>query len=501
MNARQWSKHLLTYGVGMVLLNALSFVLLPLYTRRIGPADFGVLELLNRSGDILQMFLTCGLLMAALSFYQLEAIDPKRQRLVFSTALRGLVIAGGLGIAVLQLFPQTLSRVVLGNPAYGWAVRIVLVSVLCEIVFNVGLLFQQAQLRSRVFVTMTVSRLLFGVAVNLVLVLGLQWGLKGILLANLIHTGTFAVIGAAWIVKEQGFGFDRALFVEMLKMGAGILPGGIFFFMLNNADRYVMQSTRGAAELGLYALGYKIGKLGVMFVMTPFMKVWGSVMVKSAKDEDGLRQIARVATYFTIAYMTFSVALGLAGQQILHVLTPQAYWRSAGIFAPVLLAHLFFGLATITDTAFYVTKSTAIKPLLMAVGGLSSMALYLLLIPRYGMMGGALATLFGFAALAAVSWAAAYRKLPVRYEFGRMAVVVGLAAALYALGMRVAPAGVAGLAVAVLFTLALPALLYVLPFATAEEKAFVQRMWLKAKLSLGEKPAAMKAAATGGSKP
>jgi len=67
--------------------------------------------------------------------------------------------------------------------------------------------------------------------------------------------------------------------------------------------------------------------------------------------------------------------------------------------------------------------------------------LYALLIPRYGALGAALATLAGFAVLAGSTWWVTQRIFPVRYEWGRLlgllglAVVLGLAGEILPMGL------------------------------------------------------------------
>jgi O-antigen/teichoic acid export membrane protein len=472
VTTRQWLKHLLTYGAGLVALNALSFVLLPLYTHSITPADYGVLELLNRSGDVLQMFLAAGLFMATLSFYQHEAGDPDLQRKVFPTALRGVLVIGVISVVALMFVSRPISAAIVGSPEYAWAVNLVLATTLAEVIFQIGILYQQARLRSTTYVALIVARLLFGVLVNIVLVLQMKMGLFGIVIANLAHAAVFAIIAAGMIAAKDGFGFDRVLWTGMLKVGLPLLPGGILMFLLNNADRYVMQATRGPAELGLYALGYKLGKLGIMLIHGPFMKVWGAVMVRLAKQHDGPQRMARITTYYTVVYLTFALALALSGRTLLQWFSPPSYWEATAIIAPILLAHIFWAYSTIADTAFYVTKKTAVKPLLMGIGATVAMGLYLWLIPLYGAMGGAVATLCGFVMLAIVSWVAASRYMVVPYEFGRMFALILLAVASYYLGERwTANGGIPGIVAGIGLSSAFLLVVINSPLTSAVERA------------------------------
>lgn len=468
-----WTRHLATYGLGQALLNAFSFILLPIYTHRIPPADFGVLEILGRSADVLQMVLACGLFMAALSFYQHESGNRESQARVFPTAIRGVIIGGSVVVALLSVWAVAISRVLLGSREYGWAVKLLLATTLFEVLFQIGTLFLQARLESALFVALTLARLLFGIGVTITLVTYWNWGMRGILIANLLHTTIFALVVCGYVVHRSGFGFDLRLFKEMVALGLPLLPSGVLMFVLNNGDRYVMESARGATELGLYALGYKIGRLGVMFVLTPFLKVWGAVMVGYAKETSGQRRIAEVATYFVLAYMTFSVALAFSADSILRLVTPSSYWSATEVVPLILLSYLFWGLSTVADTAFYVKKTTRAKPWLMGIGAVASLALYFLLIPRYGMMGGGWATLGGFVVFYIATVIVAQKTMPIQYEYARMFAMVVLGCALYGAGSLMLDSPWLRLGAGVLSTVMLP--LFAYAFVASEHEREVVR--------------------------
>ena len=46
-------RHTLIYGAGMMLSRAISFVMLPVYTRYLTPADYGVMELIGTTLDLI----------------------------------------------------------------------------------------------------------------------------------------------------------------------------------------------------------------------------------------------------------------------------------------------------------------------------------------------------------------------------------------------------------------------------------------------------------------
>ena len=427
----EWLRHLAMYGGGALLMNILSPLMLPIWTHGVSPREFGVLELLNRNNDLLQLLLACGMGMAILAFYQTKSMESKNPGRVFSTALRGvfLISAGFAGGA--ELFAVPLSHVLFGTTTYAWAVRVSLLTLVCELVLQLGLMSIQATVHSTKYVALSIGRLLFALAVNVALVAWLRLGLAGVLAANLLHTMAFAVLVTGLLIRENGFEFDGHLWREMVRFGFPFVPGALFMFILNNGDRYFLQAYRGAEEVGVYALAYRVASIGTLLLLTPFLKLWGGIMIRVATGENGRELVGRIASYYTAAYLMFALCVSIFAPEALRIVAPRAYSPAYGIVPLVALAYLFWSLSAIFDTSFYVTKKTAVKPLLMGAAGLVALVLYYVLIPRYGATGAAVATAGGFGALALLTWLVARRHFDAAYDFPLLIKQVAAAAALY----------------------------------------------------------------------
>src|SRR5262249_8850894 len=101
------------------------------------------------------------------------------------------------------------------------------------------------------------------------------------------------------------------------------------------------------------------------------------------------------------------------------------------VIAPVVLGYLFLTASELMDAGFFVRRQTARKVPVMLASTAVMLGLYALLIPPWGMHGAALATLFGFVFHAGLTLVVSQRIFFVRYEWGRVAVLVGWAALLW----------------------------------------------------------------------
>jgi len=110
----------------------------------------------------------------------------------------------------------------------------------------------------------------------------------------------------------------------------------------------------------------------------------------------------------------------------------------------------------------------------------------LLLIPSFGMVGAAWATVLAFAVLSVGTMVVAQRFYPVPYEYGRLARVLVVGAAVWvAAGALRIEGGVAALALQLGgLVIAFPVLLAMLGFFDASERAAVGRLVERARARL-----------------
>ena len=85
---RTLGKHALIYGAGFLLVRAVGFLLLPLYTRYLTPEDYGAIELLDLTGFALATFMTFGMDQAVMKYYHAWPDQSDRNR-VLSTSIPG----------------------------------------------------------------------------------------------------------------------------------------------------------------------------------------------------------------------------------------------------------------------------------------------------------------------------------------------------------------------------------------------------------------------------
>lgn len=427
---RSFLKHAAVYGLGTLLVQAGGFVLLPVYLRCLSPEEYGVLEVVSRVAETLAaILLLAGFRQALFAFHQQAKDDLDRRRVVTGALLLvgGAAVVGGVGYALARPWLRF-------DSLPGELLTLAVVGILLEPLCLLPLTLIQARVESALYVAVVVGQFLVRVGLCILFVRYLQWGVAGALWATaltgaafgLTLTGRELLRGVAWPDAKQLGG--------MVRFALPLVPGGLCYFVLNHGDRFFLLKYATAADVGTYSLGYKLGMIVRLLSLVPLYMVWSSRMYAVAASPDAARAFGRAFTRILAAYVFAGLGVSLFAGEIVTALGGRAYSEAVPVIAPVVVAGLFFSAITLLDAGFYVTRNTGRK-LLVTLGGTAVTGLlYALLIPTWGAMGAAIATVGGFLALAAGTYGVTQRLFPVEYEWRRLLGGFGLAAVLWGVG-------------------------------------------------------------------
>lgn len=462
------ARHSLVYGANILATQALGFLLIPIYTRAMPPGDYGALEILARTSEVLAIFVLAGLRLAVVRFVQDPMFLRDRGKVVGSAAW----ITLGLGLTFLGSLvfgADFVAAQLLHNAGLSWAVRLMAVGAFCDMMTVLPMSLLQADQKSMTFARFNLLRFGVGLTLNLLLVAWFHLGLRGILLSTIGSAGTLMLIlqPRMWLWERPAP--DAGLARQLLRFGLPFVPGGLFLFVLNNGDRYFLARLTTPAEVGLYALGYKLGMLVLYLFVEPVSMNWSAMMVEIHSRKDGPAVFSRTFTFIVVAYLCGGVALSLLAPMLLPLAVGPAYLAAGGLIPWVCLGYLFWACSLFFDTPFYLVRKTGVKPLLLGTAAVLNLSLYALLIPRYRMYGAASATIIAFAFFAALTWWFARRHVDIPYAWGRLTTALGLAGATALAGMLVpAPPGWQQWALRAGLAAALPLILWRVTFSEAE---------------------------------
>jgi O-antigen/teichoic acid export membrane protein len=464
------ARHSAIYGLGGLASRLLAVFLLPLYTHYLSPADYGRIETLVAASAVLTIVLRMGISSAFFRFY-FDAPDEERRVVVVRTSFWFTMVMATAGLILGFLLADQIARLLhLGDHAN--LVRAAAVGLWSQMNYEQLTSLFRVEERSVAFVIATLVNLLVTVGATLVLVVALDQGPVGVLVGG--FTGTLFVYAALLVYRryQLGLQFDRRLLRQMNKFGMPLVPAALALWAINFIDRWLIAILKDQAEVGVYSVAVRIAS-AVVFLLVAFRTAWPAFAYSIDDDHEARRAYSYVLTY--VVYVTCWASLGLAvlAPWLVRLLARNPAFHRASE-AVGLLA--FSGAAYAGYIVLAIGSSRARKTqgnwIVAGTGAAINIGLNFILIPAYGMVGAAIATLVAYIGLFIGMFIYAQRVYPVSYQWRRVLTAAGAATVLAVVGSVLD----LPLVVAILIALAYPLCLFPLRFYLPSEVARMRRL-------------------------
>lgn len=380
----------LIYGLAAILARGLAIFLLPIYTRVMSPADYGVYDLLVTLVALANLVVALEVSQGLARFWA-DTVQGAARARVASTALWFTV---GMYLAVCSvalLFADPLAVWLTGDVAYREALRLGLVFIALNGVFYLVLNQFRWELRSSEFALVSLAYALLTLGFAVLFCLVLHWGLEGVLLAQIAAT-LISLLLALWRLRASfRMAFDGHALRAMLAFSLPLVPSGIAIFTSLYINRFALIQYATMEEVGIYGLATRIAGLitllilGVQAALTP-------LVYQHAGQPETPGQIARLFSWFVALALLGCLGLGLLANELVQLFATADYASAAPlvmILAPAMLMAQMYVFAP----GIGIRKKTLYQLGVTLLAAVISVLANWLLVPLSGMVGAAWATL------------------------------------------------------------------------------------------------------------
>ncbi len=435
------------YSFASLLSTLAGLISFPLLTRIFSVADYGVMNLISAT-------LTAALALGkvgvqhAIIRYRTETLAGKGHysaAQLYATTFLGMCGTGLLAAALLGVGAQLVPLRWLGDrrlpTLFGIASLVVFIQVAESIVFN----FLRADQKTAVLMKYQVGKRYFGLALILFAVFFISRTLMAFYTAMLVtESVAVAALTVAFFRRESvprlvRRDFSLPLYRELLAFGIPMMIGyELSGIVLGVGDRYVIHGTIGEQPLGLYSAAYNL----CQYVQTVFVASVGQAVTPlymQMFDQKGPEETAAFVGRSLRNYVLFGapVIAGLAavGPALLPTLASEKYASAAIIIPWVIAGMVVDGSNTMVAAGLFIHRKTKQIMSVVLSAAILNVVLNIILVPRIGILGAAIATLVSYLLASGALALASQRFLPVKLPWATIA-----RAAVAALGMYLAVA-------------------------------------------------------------
>lgn len=422
--------HTFLYSTGNFLTRGLNFILLPIYSHYISPPEFGVYSVIISIVTIASTILNLGLpSIFVKNLSEFETASAKRK--FISNVISGITALSIPILIFVVIFSKKISWIVIGSETYD---REIILGILSVFSLNYSYYFSAffiAEQNSKRFVFVNSISALINFILNVFLIVVLKSGIDGIFISQILSSIVLILLAKDVVKNFFHFEIDLKYLNPILISSLPLLFSGIFTIVVELIDRFIVLKLLGEEQAGIYSFGYRIALIYNLFILS-FKSAWipHYFQLKGIDEEEKSKHIGRVFT--KLVYL--SAVLILTIQIIIKILFStdfisfqifnSAYKSSQSFIIYVMLGYFFslmMAFYSIAPYKFNKTNHFLIADLLAMI---TNLVFNFLLIPEFGLIGAALATMFAFMIGALYLFLFSNQKIKVEYQSSLLVPII-----------------------------------------------------------------------------
>ena len=372
---------------------AIPFILLPILTRYLTPAEYGQIAMFTIFTSALAAIIGLSVHGAANRRYFDESVNTTELARFNGNCLFILLVSTSIALFLL-LFIDYLLADYLGIPTL-W-VYLGILSVFCSFILNIRLGQWQIRGKAKRYGILQISNALVVLLFSLLFVISMKLGPDGRIYGIVSTSLIIAVLSYYTLRNDQLilFKYNREDINYALSFGVPLIPHVLGGFLLLSVDRLVINKELGLEMTGIYMVAINLGS-ALNIIFNSINKAYSPWLFAQLKE--GKQCIKRVIVKKTYLYFVFLVLMAalsfLIAPPILKLIVGEKFHQAADVLPLIITGQIFIGMYfMVTNYIFYIKKTKYLSYVTISSGAIN-VVLLLLLIPHYGINGAALAFL------------------------------------------------------------------------------------------------------------
>lgn len=388
-------ENLLVYGLGGVISKLVPLIMLPIITRLMPDTFYFGLN------DISTTVVSFGSAIAVMGMYDamfrlfFEKDDEEYKKSICSTTLTFTLIMSIIVFGILIVFKTFWAQVFFSDVKYENLLMLSAMSVLIGATNSIVSAPTRMKNQKKIFlITNTLSPIIsYSISIPL-LVKGFY--VIALPLAAVVSALTieiiFIILNKNWFsIKKVNLAYLKPLLVIAIPL----FPNFLVYWVFNSCDRLMISQILGMDYNGIYAIGGKIGQVSQL-IYTAFAGGWQFFAFSTMKDSDQVEMTSHIFEYLAAITFVAGAAMCACSKTIFRILFTGNYINGYEVAPYLFIAPLLLMLFQIIVNQFIVVKKTWYNLITLVVGAIVNIVINYILIPKIGIEGAAIGTLFGY---------------------------------------------------------------------------------------------------------
>lgn len=372
---------------------ALPFLLLPILTSKLSPTDYGLTSMFLVLVTLIYPIITFGIFGAISRAYHRDEIDN------FSKYIGNclfITIIGFVFVNFIFLFSGQIIVNYTKVPSYWYFLCTVIA--MENFIIDLNLLTYRLKFKAKQYAQNKMSQTVFSFILTYFLVVNLEYGWRGVIIARLIVLTIYALYSLFQLIKNKNIEFkiSKSYIRNALLFGIPLIPHLMAGFVINVSDRVFITNIMDVSKTGSYSVAYQIGSL-IDLVSNSINLAWVPWLFANLKDFEKNKEKIKKTTILGISgIVLIAVIFILLLPFIIKIFVHKEFDISFSVVILVVIGLVFQGCYLLfVNYLFYNGRTKIVSIITFSIAGLNLVMNYFM-ITTYGILGGAIATALCF---------------------------------------------------------------------------------------------------------
>ncbi len=392
---KKFKKHIsnsLIYTLSTILVKAIPFILLPIFTKYLSKEDYGIL------GSIASIAAIIGIYIGFKPSLFIIVRGPQLSKREIAEYISNIIVLSSFLFLVVTIILLVSKPIFFANLDY-----YILIMISCMALLNIAAeildTIFQIEKKAINYAILQVLKMVITISISLFLIVSLSWGWEGRYLAGII-VSIFVLIYAYKYLRKDGY-----LVVSISKQKIKELVAYLFpltfhvlgLVLMASIDIIFLGSMLSLEVAGVYTVAYSIGAI-IGIVHDSLLKVWSPEFYKRIKNANAEIKIKLVQfTYVYILFSVFLLTVFIFIAPYIFIIMVDDKFSSALHIVPIIATGLTFESFRKLFIGYYYNKGKNWLIAMMSLSaGIINAILNYFLIPIYGIQGAAYATVISY---------------------------------------------------------------------------------------------------------
>ena len=432
---RQLGRDTIAYGLSSVAVSVFAIFMVPLYTRVLSPADYGLVALVTAIMGVVGTVVVLGLDSAAGRWYFDDGDESRRMSVMGSWFWCQFVVSAVVSAMIIVGAPW-LGPYISKAPSASWVLILAALAVPLATFRQVAGLWLRCNRMAWKAAGFFTASALSSVVASAVLVLVFRLRVPGVFLGQLLGGGVTAVF-AVTIIRQQIRlrHFSRRMLSGMVRYGLPLIPAAVAGWITASSDRIILSVMLGETEVGLYSVAASVAAVVALFT-GGFQFAWGPFALSTVNKPQGREVLGVALSWFMLVSCFLAATVSIFAPEVVRLLTTARFFDAASSVPYLAFSVVAIGIMQVVAIGANVAKKSTIVAGSVFVGAAVNVALNFVLIPLMGRDGAGAATLAAYLGAAVYMYLGSQRHFTIDYRIGQV-IAIGVWSMVAVIGCRV----------------------------------------------------------------